>query len=72
MWNLITEDIKLEEDLNVIHDVCMTLQSQHVHLPWQLKQTPRSMLDKLFPVETHSRQLFVVLHTGLPGEEKRG
>ena len=63
MWNLITDELKLEEDPNVIHDVCVALQAQHINLPWQLKQAPRSMLDKLFPVESQSRQLFVVLHT---------
>ena len=63
MWTLIADELKLEEDPNIIHDVCVALQTNHINLPWQLKQAPRAMLDKLFPVETHSRQLFVVLHT---------
>ena len=56
------EDVKLEEDPNLIHDICVTLQEKQIVNPWQLKQTPREFLEKLFPMDTLPRHLVGVLH----------
>ena len=46
LWNLIYEDVKLEEDPNLIHEVCVMLQEKQIVSPWQLKQTSREFLEK--------------------------
>lgn len=61
LWTLIYEELQIQEDPNVIHDVCILLQGQFILQPWQLKQAPRPVLDMLFPVATHSRHLILAL-----------
>ena len=61
MWTLIYDELQVQEDPNVIHDVCLRLQTQHILQPWQLKQAPKTVLEMLFPVATHSRHLIIAL-----------
>ena len=60
LWNLIYDDMKVQEDPNVIHDACLLLQSHHIVQPWQLKQAPRTVLEMVFPAATHARHLIII------------
>ena len=62
MWNLMYEDIKLEEHPELIHDTCVRLQENELVMPWQLKQAPKALLETIFPTGTHTRHLMAVLH----------
>ena len=49
MWTLIYDEMKLQEDPNIIHEACMMLQEKQIHHPWQLKQLPRTFLESDLP-----------------------
>ena len=62
MWHLIYDDIKLEEAPEIIQETCLRLQEHQLVQPWQLKQAPKLLLEKIFPTGEYTRHLMTVLH----------
>ena len=61
LWNLIHGEIQLEEDPQIIHDICVALQQRQIVNPWQVTYLSREYLEKVFPMETQPRHLCGIL-----------
>ena len=61
LWNLICGESQLEEDPQIIHDVCVALQKRQIVNPWQVTYLSRGYLEKVFPMETQPRHLCGIL-----------
>ena len=55
LWSLMFEGMQVQEDPNIIHDVCVALQASQIDYDWQLKQVLRSFLEQVFPIDSHPR-----------------
>ena len=62
LWALITNDVKLREKDEVIHEMRTRPQEKGICYPEMLEQAPQSLIASIFPLETHARHHVGILH----------